>query len=306
MIYTLTINPSLDYNVDIKNFSLGKVNRLSSQKIIAGGKGINVSVVLKNLGVENLALGFTAGFTGEKIESLLLEKNIRTDFIRLEKGDSRINVKIHADLETEINAAGPEIKKSDVERLFKKLDRLSPGDFLVLAGSVPQNLGKTFYGDIMERLSSKKINFVVDAENELLLNALKWKPFLIKPNNFELSQIFKTEITDKESVVQKARELQKMGAQNVLVSMAEKGAVLCSGDGQVFESKAPAGVAVNSVGAGDSMVAGFLADWTKNKDYACALKNGILAGSASTFSGELATEAAIEKILREWKQEILV
>ena len=301
MVYTLTVNPSIDYIVSVQNFSTGKVNRSTSEKVLAGGKGINVSTVLNNLGVENVALGFVAGFTGEKIESLLNEKAVRTDFIHLENGMSRINVKLQSDVETEINARGPAVDKKSVENLFEKLNLLSDGDFLVMAGNIPSSLPHFFYAEIMEKLSSKKINFVVDATGKLLTETLKWKPFLIKPNNYELSEIFDAKITDRKSVVPYAKKLQEMGAQNVLVSLAENGAVLCSSDGQVFESDAPKGVAVNSVGAGDSMVAGFLADWIEYKNFESALKNGILSGSASTFSGELATKDSINKILSEWK-----
>ncbi len=301
MIYTLTINPSIDYIVDVKNFQSGSVNRSSAEKILAGGKGINVSLVLKNLGVKNIALGFTAGFTGQEIETILQKKNLKTDFIHLENGMSRINVKLHSTDETEINGAGPAIGKKFVDQLFEKLNQLQDDDILVLAGSIPNTLDKNLYSLIMEKLSSKKINFVVDATGELLLNSLKHKPFLIKPNNHELGEIFDVKINDRKSAIPWAKKLQEMGAKNVLVSLAEKGAILCTNDGQIFESDAPTGTVVNSVGAGDSMVAGFLAGWIKSNDFSTALKNGILAGSASTFSGELANQETIKNLEQNWK-----
>lgn len=302
MIYTLTVNPSIDYNVGVENFSTGKVNRTSYEKISAGGKGINVSVVLNNLGVQTVALGFTAGFTGEKIQSLLCEKNLKTDFINLPSGMSRINLKLHSTSETEINGGGPEIQKKSVEQLFDKLNTLNDGDSLVLAGSIPSTLPKSLYNEIMKNLSHKKINFVVDATGDLLLNCLEQKPFLIKPNNFELSEIFDTEISERKDAIFWAKKLQEKGAQNVLVSLAEKGAVLITNDGQVLESDAPKGTVVNSVGAGDSMVAGFLYGWHKTKNFFEALKNGILAGSASTFSGELATLDLMTQLEKNWEK----
>lgn len=301
MIYTLTINPSIDYIVDVKNFQSGSVNRTSAEKILAGGKGINVSLVLKNLGVKNIALGFTAGFTGQEIETILQKKNLKTDFIHLENGMSRINVKLHSTDETEINGAGPAIEKKFVDQLFEKLNQLQDDDILVLAGSIPNTLDKNLYSLIMEKLSSKKINFVVDATGELLCNSLKHKPFLIKPNNFELSELFNAQVSDKKSAVPLMMELQKSGAQNILVSFAKDGAILLTNDGQIFESDAPTGTVVNSVGAGDSMVAGFLAGWIKSNDFSTALKNGILCGSASTFSGELATQESVDLLEKSWR-----
>ena len=303
MIYTLTVNPSIDYNLEIENFLPGRVNRSNCEKIIPGGKGINVSTVLKNLGIPNIALGFTAGFTGEKIQSLLNEQNITTDFIKLPSGDSRINVKLHSDTETDINGNGPVIDKDSLDKLFSKLNSLSNGDILVLAGSIPSTIPKTLYSDIMKSLSSKGIRFIVDATGSLLMNCLEQKPFLIKPNNFELSEIFNIEIKERKDAIPWAKQLQKNGAQNVLVSMAEKGAILCTSDGQILESDAPNGTVVNSVGAGDSMVAGFLYGLEKTKDFSVALKKGILAGSASTFSGELATLDSITQLENNWHNQ---
>lgn len=303
MIYTLTVNPSIDYNLEIENFLPGRVNRSNCEKIIPGGKGINVSTVLKNLGIPNIALGFTAGFTGEKIQSLLNEQNITTDFIKLPSGDSRINVKLHSDTETDINGNGPVIDKDSLDKLFSKLNSLSNGDILVLAGSIPSTIPKTLYSDIMKSLSSKGIRFIVDATGSLLMNCLEQKPFLIKPNNFELSEIFNIEINERKDAIPWAKQLQKNGAQNVLVSMAEKGAILCTSDGQILESDAPNGTVVNSVGAGDSMVAGFLYGLEKTKDFSVALKKGILAGSASTFSGELATLDSITQLENNWQNQ---
>ena len=303
MIYTLTVNPSIDYNLEIENFLPGRVNRSNCEKIIPGGKGINVSTVLKNLGIPNIALGFTAGFTGEKIQSLLNEQNITTDFIKLPSRDSRINVKLHSDTETDINGNGPVIDKDSLDKLFSKLNSLSNGDILVLAGSIPSTIPKTLYSDIMKSLSSKGIRFIVDATGSLLMNCLEQKPFLIKPNNFELSEIFNIEIKERKDAIPWAKQLQKNGAQNVLVSMAEKGAILCTSDGQILESDAPNGTVVNSVGAGDSMVAGFLYGLEKTKDFSVALKKGILAGSASTFSGELATLDSITQLENNWHNQ---
>lgn len=303
MIYTLTVNPSIDYNLEIENFLPGRVNRSNCEKIIPGGKGINVSTVLKNLGIPNIALGFTAGFTGEKIQSLLNEQNITTDFIKLPSGDSRINVKLHSDTETDINGNGPVIDKDSLDKLFSKLNSLSKGDILVLAGSIPSTIPKTLYSDIMKSLSSKGIRFIVDATGSLLMNCLEQKPFLIKPNNFELSEIFNIEIKERKDAIPWAKQLQKNGAQNVLVSMAENGAILCTSDGRILESDAPNGTVVNSVGAGDSMVAGFLYGLEKTKDFSVALKKGILAGSASTFSGELATLDSITQLENNWHNQ---
>jgi 1-phosphofructokinase len=303
MIYTVTFNPSLDYIVTVRDFMMGVVNRTSREIIFPGGKGINVSMVLKNLGEENTALGFVAGFTGEEIVRLLQEKGIQTDFIPVEQGTSRINVKLRAQSETEINGQGPQIASDDIRRLYEKLDRLQDGDTLVLAGSIPDTMPESMYMDIMEHLRDKKLNIVVDATRDLLMNVLPYHPFLIKPNNHELGEIFQTVLTDKDEVIRYAKKLQEKGARNVLVSMAGEGAVLVTEDGQEYRSEAPKGTLVNSVGAGDSMVAGFLYGYLTGGNYAEAFRYGVCTGSASAFSEELATKAEVEKILGGWFYE---
>lgn len=297
MVYTVTVNPSLDYIVDVKNFKTGVVNRTCGEKIYVGGKGVNVSMVLSNLEIENTALGFIAGFTGKEIESRLIEKGIKTDFIHLEDGLSRINVKLRSDEESEINGQGPNINKKDIEELYSKLDKLSSSDVLVLAGSIPSTLPETLYSDIMNRLKDKGVSIVVDATRDLLKKALEYKPFLVKPNNHELGEIFGVELKTREEVVPYAQKFREMGAQNVLVSMAGEGAVLASADGKVYKFPAPKGKLVNSVGAGDSMVAGFITGFLQTKDYEQALKMGLSTGSASAFSEELATKENVNELL---------
>lgn len=299
MIYTVTFNPSLDYIISVNNFALGKTNRTTGEQMLAGGKGINVSTVLTNLGIENTALGFTAGFTGKEIERMAKESGLTCDFIALESGCSRINVKMKDFDGTEINGTGPRIDKTDVEKLMNQLRKLQAGDILVLAGSIPSSMDKFIYRDIMAELSDKGILFVVDATNELLLNVLKYQPFLIKPNNHELGEIFGVELTTRESVVPYAKKLQEMGAKNVLVSMAGEGAVLLSENREIFILPAPKGTLVNAVGAGDSMVAGFLAGWVEQKDFYHAFRMSVSAGSASAFSELLATKEEIETILEK-------
>ena len=297
MIYTVTFNPSLDYIVSVDNFTCGIVNRTTDEIIFPGGKGINVSMVLKNLGFENTALGFLAGFTGNRIQDLLEEKGVRADFISVEKGISRINVKLRSNEETEINGQGPAIGEADIKKLYEKLDTLSDGDILVLAGSIPDTMPESMYMDIMDYLKEKNLKIVVDATKDLLMNVLPFHPFLIKPNNHELGEIFHTVITDKADVITYAKKLQEKGARNVLISMAGDGAVLITEDGQVFQAEAPKGKLVNSVGAGDSMVAGFLYGYLQKNDYADAFQYGVCTGSASAFSEELATKAEVEALL---------
>lgn len=296
MIYTVTFNPSLDYIVSMNGFELGRTNRTTGEQMFPGGKGINVSIVLGNLGIENTALGFTAGFTGEQIEREVQKIGLRTDFIHIEEGFSRINVKLKDYDGTEINGMGPEIGKMHVKELFGKLDRLGAGDILVLAGSIPKSLPDSIYGDILGRLQDKGVLFVVDATKDLLLNVLQYKPFLIKPNNYELGEIYDVTLETREEVVPYARKLQEKGARNVLVSMAGQGAVLVDEKNAVHTLAAPQGKLVNAVGAGDSMVAGFVAGWTKQQDYDYAFRMGIAAGSASAFSELLATRQEIEQV----------
>lgn len=299
MIYTVTFNPSLDYIVNVDHFTCGIVNRTTKEIIYAGGKGINVSMVLKNLGFESTALGFLAGFTGDKIQSLLEEKGISTDFIRVEEGNSRINVKLRSDEETEINGQGPKMTKEDVRRLYEKLDRLKEGDILILAGSIPDSLPGSMYMDIMKYLEKKNLNIIVDATKDLLLNVLEYHPFLIKPNNHELGEIFGVELKKRDEVVPYAKKMQEKGARNVLVSMAGEGAVLVTEEGQVLKREAPKGKLVNSVGAGDSMVAGFVAGYLQEQDYEKAFAWGVCTGSASAFSEEMATKEEVLALLAQ-------
>ncbi len=288
MIYTLTLNPSIDYIVGVENIEYGKVNRSCYEKLLPGGKGINVSIVLKNLGICSCALGFVGGFTGEYIKNNLEDFGVETDFVWLEKGLSRINTKIKADVETEINGQGPEISDNEKALLFEKLKSLKKGDVLVLAGSVPKGLGKEFYSEIMRKINTDEIRVVVDSEGELLRNTLKHRPFLIKPNNFELEGFFGVKINSLEDTVEYAKKLQNEGAKNVFVSMGGDGGIFVCEDGQVFYSQAPKGKVINTTGAGDSAVAGFIFEYEKSENFKDAFIMGISAGSASAFSENLA------------------
>ena len=296
MIYTVTFNPSLDYIVSMNGFEMGMTNRTTEEQMFPGGKGINVSIVLSNLGIENTALGFTAGFTGEQIEKEIRKMGLLTDFIFIDRGLSRINVKLKDYDGTEINGLGPDIDEESVDKLYKKLDGLRSGDVLILAGSIPKSLPDSIYSDILERLKDRGVLFVVDATKELLMNVLQYKPFLIKPNNHELGEIFGVTLNTREDVVPYAKKLQEKGAGNVLVSMAGQGAVLADENGDVHMLEAPKGKLVNAVGAGDSMVAGFMAGWTQKKDYEYAFRMGVSTGSASAFSELLATREEVEKV----------
>lgn len=296
MIYTVTFNPAIDYVMRTEKVVSGMVNRSESEEISFGGKGINVSVMLAELGEKSVALGFVAGFTGKAIEDALKEKGIKTDFVRLKSGNSRINVKIKAGEETEINGNGPDITEEDIAELLSKLSSLRKGDTLVIAGSVPSTVQGDIYERIMKSLS-KEVEIVVDAEGRLLLGVLQYKPFLVKPNNIELGALFGARITTKEETVTYAKKLQNIGARNVLVSMAGDGAVLVDETGKVHMTQAPQGKVLNSVGAGDSMVAGFLAGYAKTCDYSYALTLGIAAGSATAFSNGLATREKVEELM---------
>ena len=300
MIYTVTFNPSLDYIVNVPGFTCGRVNRTREEKIFPGGKGINVSMVLKNLGYENTALGFYAGFTGNELQRLVEEKGICADFIPVAEGMSRINVKIRGDEESEINGQGPAILNDDIEKLYEKLEKLRDGDILVMAGSIPDVMPQTIYMDIMKYLADRNLKIVVDATKDLLVNVLQYHPFLIKPNNHELGEIFGVTLKERSEVIPYAKKLQKMGAKNVLISMAGDGAVLVAEDGNIYESEAPKGKVVNSVGAGDSMVAGFLAGYLQSGSYQDAFHMGVCTGSASAFSEELATKAEVEQLLKSF------
>ena len=299
MINTITLNPSLDYIVKVDDFKVGHVNRTSKEDIYPSGKGINVSIVLKNLGVKNRALGFTAGFTGEEIEKLVANHGVDNEFIRLEKGMSRINVKLKSKEESEINGMGPDISKNDIEKLYEKLEALKAGDFVVLAGSIPNTLPDDIYETIMKDFKDKEINFVVDATKDLLLNVLKYKPFLIKPNHHELGEMFNVKLNSKDEIITYAKKLQEIGARNVIISMAGDGAILIEENGEITISDTPKGTLVNSVGAGDSMVGGFLAGIAENKNIKEAFKIGVATGSASAFSEGLATRDKVEELLKQ-------
>ena len=298
MIYTVTFNPSLDYIVTVNDFRLGETNRTASEQMLPGGKGINVSTVLENLGFDNTALGFVAGFTGREIVSKVQELGFKSEFIELDEGWSRINIKMKDFDGTEINGQGPAISGAALQALLEKLDGLKEGDVLVLAGSIPASIPETIYAEIMKRLDGKGVLTVVDATNDLLMEVLPYHPFLIKPNQHELGAIFGVELDTQESVVPYARKMQEQGALNVLVSMGGKGAVLLDADGEVHMLPVPEGTLVNAVGAGDSMVAGFLAGWLEKKDYEHAFRMGVSAGSASAFSERLATRAEVETLYR--------
>jgi 1-phosphofructokinase len=298
MVYTVTFNPAIDYVVRTDEMKVGSVNRSKSEEIYFGGKGINVSIVLSELGIESKALGFVAGFTGEAIEKGVAEKGIETDFVHLENGFSRINVKIKSGDETELNGQGPVIDDKALEELFAKLDGLKDGDTIVLAGSIPNTLPSDIYEKILERLSDRKIKTVVDATKDLLMNVLKYKPFLIKPNNHELGEMFGVTLTTNDEIAHYAAKLKEMGAKNVLVSMAGDGALLLDENGKTHICGVCKGEVKNSVGAGDSMVAGFIAG-SQEGDYDYALKLGTATGGATAFSDGLATKDEIYRLLEQ-------
>ncbi|MBE5900156.1 MAG: 1-phosphofructokinase [Lachnospiraceae bacterium] len=301
MVYTVTFNPSLDYIVTVDDFKLGLTNRTTSELMLPGGKGINVSIVLSNLGIENTAIYFSAGFIGDEITRKVKECGIKSEEIKVSNGCSRVNLKLKSIDGTEINGAGPDISKEAIESFYHKLEMLQEGDTLVLAGSIPQTMPETIYSDIMARLSGKGIRIVVDATKDLLVNVLEYKPFLVKPNNHELGEIFGVELNTREEVVPYAKKMIEMGAENVIVSMAGQGAVFVSANGDAYLREAPEGKLVNGVGAGDSMVAGFIAGYLENKDLLHAFKMGLSAGSASAFSEYLATQEEVEAVYRTVK-----
>ena len=298
MVYTVTFNPAIDYVVHADEMTIGSVNRSKDESIYFGGKGINVSMVLSELGVKSKALGFVAGFTGDAIEKGIKEKGIETDFIHLEKGFSRINVKIKSDSETELNGQGPIIDDKSLNELFSKLDELHDGDTIVLAGSIPACMPSDVYQRILERLADKNIKTIVDATKDLLMNVLKYKPFLIKPNNHELGEMFGVTLKTNEEIAEYANKLKDMGARNVLVSMAGDGALLLDENGKIHICGVCKGTVKNSVGAGDSMVAGFIAG-SEQGDYEYALKLGTAAGGATAFSDGLAERDEIYKLLEQ-------
>lgn len=298
MIYTVTFNPSLDYVVQVDDFAVGEINRTRTESIYPGGKGINVSLVLQNLGLPSVALGFTAGFSGAEIERLLQEAGCRCDFIAVKAGYSRINTKIISDAETALNGQGPQLSEAELAALFNKLRRLTQDDVLVLAGSIPASLPDNIYEQILELLQPVGTRVVVDATGDLLLKVLKYRPFLIKPNHEELGEFFgRGPLLTEEEILAAAQRLQQQGARNVLVSRGANGALLLDENGKMHKQASPKGTLVNSVGAGDSMVAGFLAGYLQTQDYDAALRLGVAAGSASAFKAWLATREDVEKIL---------
>ena len=299
MIYTVTLNPALDYIMHVEHFEKNRINKTSSELLLPGGKGINVSIVLHNLGMSSTALGFIAGFTGQEIRRKLQGLGVTDDFIELPDGHSRINMKICSHEETELNGMGPIIDEASLLKLYTQLDRLVTGDVLVLAGSIPASLPDSIYQNIMKRVEAKGVMTIVDARKDLLENVLELRPFLIKPNNFELAELFGLEeLWDKQEVLRYAKKLQERGARNVLVSMAGAGAVLAAEDGNTYESPAPDGTVINSVGAGDSMVAGFLYGLLTTESFEQAFYTGLACGSASAFSEQLATKDAVDAILK--------
>ena len=299
MIYTVTFNPSLDYAIQVDKLVPGEINRTTHEAVYPGGKGNNVSVILSNLGHSSKALGFTAGFTGEALENMLKEFGCDTAFIRLPEGSTRINVKINAGEETEINGQGPVITEEAQSALFEQLDALKEEDILVLAGSIPNTLPSDIYERILEHLQGRGIHFVVDATKELLLKVLKYHPFLIKPNNHELGEMFGVTLKTRDEIVAYAKKLQEMGAENVLVSMAGDGAILLTEEGVIYEAKPPKGKVLNSVGAGDSMVAGFLTGYLNTGDYEKAFRLGVVTGSATAFQYWLATKEDIVALMED-------
>jgi 1-phosphofructokinase len=295
MIYTLTLNPSVDYIVKLESFGIGELNRTVDEAKFPGGKGINVSMVLSQFGTSSKALGFVGGFTGAYIEQCLQKEKIVTDFIHVAE-DTRINVKIKTGQESEINAKGPTITEEDFTRLKQKIKQLNEDDLLVLAGSIPSSLPKTTYEELVKICSESGAQFVVDAEGDLLKKVLPYQPFLIKPNHHELGELFETTITNVEEVIPYGRKLVKMGAKNVIISLAGAGAVLVNSD-RTLLAEVPSGIVKNSVGAGDSMVAGFLAAYVKTRNIEEAFRNGVASGSATAFSLGLCTREKVEELL---------
>ena len=300
MIYTVTFNPSIDYLVHVDHFKIGEVNRTHSEKILPGGKGINVSIVLKNLGIKSIPFGFIAGFTGQEIERRIEDDfDIPTHFIKIQNGYSRINFKMKSDEESEVNGNGPEINKQHLSEFYKKLDCLEMGDILVLSGSIPKCLSHDIYYEIMKYLKDKEIKVVVDATGHLLLKVLELKPFLVKPNKHELEEMFHVKLFNKQDIILYGKKLQEMGAKNILISMAGDGAIYICENGKVYLSEVPKGIVKNSVGAGDSMVAGFIAGYIKTKSYVHAFRMGVATGSGSAFSEDLAKESEVLNLLKQ-------
>ena len=303
MIYTVTLNPSIDYVIKVDKLTTGNINRVNEEHVYPGGKGINVTRILKSLDNDNIALGFVSGFTGDYIINSLQELNLKSDFIKVKEGFTRINVKVKSEEETEINGQGPKISEEELNQFYKVIDKLVDGDILILSGSIPSCLDERLYESIMKKVEDRDIKVIVDATKNLLLNVLKYKPILIKPNNHELAEMFNVELNSTEDVVFYARKLKEMGAQNVLISMGKDGALLVTENDEVFASSVAKGEVVNSVGAGDSMVAGFIAGYLKSNSYEEALRLGAASGGATAFSSDLATREFIDKLVDEIKIE---
>ncbi|CUO62632.1 MAG: 1-phosphofructokinase [Intestinibacter bartlettii] len=303
MIYTVTLNPSIDYVIKVDKLTTGNINRVNEEHVYPGGKGINVTRILKSLDNDNIALGFVSGFTGDYIINSLQELNLKSDFIKVKQGFTRINVKVKSEEETEINGQGPKISEEELNQFYKVIDKLVDGDILILSGSIPSCLDERLYESIMKKVEDRDIKVIVDATKNLLLNVLKYKPFLIKPNNHELAEMFNVELNSTEDVVFYAIKLKEMGAQNVLISMGKDGALLVTENDEVFASSVAKGEVVNSVGAGDSMVAGFIAGYLKSNSYEEALRLGAASGGATAFSSDLATREFIDKLVDEIKIE---
>ncbi|MBQ1638218.1 MAG: 1-phosphofructokinase [Ruminococcus sp.] len=303
MIYTVTLNPSIDYIVRLDKLTSGITNRTTSEEYYYGGKGINVSLVLAELDLDSTAYGFVAGFTGKAIENGIRNDHIITDFIKLKEGISRINIKIKAGEETEINCQGPHIDEQELERLLQKIDRIQPGDTLILAGSIPNTMPDDTYEIMMQRIGDKDVRIVVDATKQLLVNSLKYHPFLIKPNRQELSEIFDVEVKTEEDIEHYAKELQKLGARNVLISLGGEGAMLIDENGGKHKAGVLKEKVINTVGSGDSMVAGFVAGYVKTGDYGYALKLGSVCGNATAFLSGLATKEKINELLEKFEKQ---
>ena len=301
MIYTLTLNPAIDYVMQVKKLGFDDINRSYFEDLHFGGKGINVSVILKRLGINNKAMGFIAGFTGEQLEKMLTVEGVACEFLKLSRGNTRINVKIKSDTELDINARGPEIDESEIECLIDKMQDINKDDYLVLAGSIPENLPSDIYERILSRLDNKGINFVVDTTGDMLFNVLKHKPFLIKPNHHELGDLFGVKVQSDEDIVKYAKKLQKLGAKNVLVSRGSKGATLLDENGVISNIGILEGKVVNTVGSGDSMVAGFLAGFIDTGDYKHALRLGAACGNATAFCESLAQPCDIQSAYQKLK-----
>ena len=295
MIYTVTLNPSIDYIVEVDHFQLDHLNRIDRESKFPGGKGINVSRVLNTIDVPSKALGFVGGFTGGFIQDTLENEGVQTDFVKVQD-DSRINIKLKTGEETELNGQGPALTAENIAELNNKLEALQEGDILVLAGSIPPSLPNTFYSELTQKFSARGVKVVVDAGGKILAEVLQDKPFLVKPNHHELSELFGTKITTVEEVIPYGKKVVEMGAQNVIVSMAGDGALLFT-NGELYTATIPKGKVLNSVGAGDSLVAGFIGTYSKEQDFVKAFQTAVATGSATAFSQDLATKEKIDSLM---------